>query len=76
MASHSYSFNSPPTDPIATARDALNGLAVGDAFEPSSSSPTTSPLCVTSNCLKRPGRGPTTRRWPAPSTDSSCDEAR
>ncbi|MEU6366485.1 ADP-ribosylglycohydrolase family protein [Streptomyces sp. NPDC046931] len=32
MASHSHSFNSPPIDPIATARDALNGLAVGDAF--------------------------------------------
>ncbi|MFB8180892.1 ADP-ribosylglycohydrolase family protein [Streptomyces sp. NPDC055966] len=32
MASHSYSFNSLPVDPIATARDALNGLAVGDAF--------------------------------------------
>ncbi|MGW2803190.1 ADP-ribosylglycohydrolase family protein [Streptomyces sp. NPDC001269] len=32
MASPSYSFNSPPIDPITTARDALNGLAVGDAF--------------------------------------------
>ena len=32
MASHSSSFASLPTDPIATARDALNGLAVGDAF--------------------------------------------
>ncbi|MFF9409728.1 ADP-ribosylglycohydrolase family protein [Streptomyces anandii] len=32
MPSHSYSLDSPPLDPIATARDALNGLAVGDAF--------------------------------------------
>jgi ADP-ribosylglycohydrolase len=32
MASHPHSFNSLPTDPVATARDALNGLAVGDAF--------------------------------------------
>lgn len=33
MASHSYPFQSPAFDPLGTAaRDALNGLAVGDAF--------------------------------------------
>ncbi|WP_063770963.1 ADP-ribosylglycohydrolase family protein [Streptacidiphilus neutrinimicus] len=32
MAIHSFSFDSLPTDPTAIARDALNGLAVGDAF--------------------------------------------